>query len=186
MLCRPSLGPTRRPRCTRSRCNLRPLWPEDRDLPALQEERPKTRSSTCRASYQAKFEYQVTLAATAVEPKQEPRSLKHTVAVRTQRLTKTSRTQPTFSRSEHSVPALSPEALPPPGSMGHAPAAVSSLSFCRLYSEPAMHLLHQVGPNPSFEPTRYGRQRKPGSRHMVHHREPGLRRLPPRASQLQR
>jgi hypothetical protein len=37
-------------------------------------------------------------------------------------------------------------------------------------------------PNPSFKPTRYGRQRKPGPRHMVHHRVPGLRCLPPRAA----
>ena len=35
--------------------------------------------------------------------------------------------------------------------------------------------------NPSFNRTRYGKRRKPGPRHMVHHREPGLRRLPPRA-----
>jgi len=39
-----------------------------------------------------------------------------------------------------------------------------------------------VTPNPSFKPTRYGRQRKPGSWHMVHYHEPGLRRLPPRAA----
>jgi hypothetical protein len=37
-------------------------------------------------------------------------------------------------------------------------------------------------PNPSFKPTRYGRQRKPGPLHMVHHRAPGLRCLPPRAA----
>ena len=36
-------------------------------------------------------------------------------------------------------------------------------------------------PNPSFNRTRYGKRRKPGPRHMVHHRVPGLRRLPPRA-----
>jgi len=29
-------------------------------------------------------------------------------------------------------------------------------------------------PNPSFKPTRYGRQRKPGLRHLVHHLSPGL------------
>jgi len=39
-----------------------------------------------------------------------------------------------------------------------------------------------VTPNPSFKPTRYGRQRKPGLRHLVHHLSPGLRRLPPRAA----
>jgi hypothetical protein len=39
-----------------------------------------------------------------------------------------------------------------------------------------------VMPNPSFKPTRYGRRCKPGPRHMVHHREPGLQRLPPRAA----
>jgi hypothetical protein len=40
----------------------------------------------------------------------------------------------------------------------------------------------RVRPNTSFKPTRSGRQRKPGSRHMVHHREPGLRCLPERAA----
>ena len=37
-------------------------------------------------------------------------------------------------------------------------------------------------PNPSLKLTRYGRRCKPGSRHTVHHREPGLQRLPPRAA----
>jgi hypothetical protein len=38
-------------------------------------------------------------------------------------------------------------------------------------------------PNPSLKtPTRYGRQRKPDLRHMVHHLSPGLRRLPPRSA----
>jgi hypothetical protein len=37
-------------------------------------------------------------------------------------------------------------------------------------------------PNPSFKPTRYGRQRKPGLRHLVHHLSPGLRCLPTRAA----
>jgi hypothetical protein len=37
-------------------------------------------------------------------------------------------------------------------------------------------------PNPSLKPTRYGRQRKPGLRHSVHHLSPGLRRLPPRSA----
>ena len=41
-------------------------------------------------------------------------------------------------------------------------------------------------PNPSLEPTRYGSQRKPGTRHTVHHRVPGLRCLPTRAAQLER
>jgi hypothetical protein len=36
-------------------------------------------------------------------------------------------------------------------------------------------------PNHSFNRTRYGKRRKPGLRHMVHHLSPGLRRLPPRA-----
>ncbi len=39
-----------------------------------------------------------------------------------------------------------------------------------------------VQPNPSLKLTRYGRRCKPGSRHLVHHREPGLQRLPPRAA----
>jgi hypothetical protein len=36
-------------------------------------------------------------------------------------------------------------------------------------------------PNPSLNRTRYGKHRKPGLRHMVHHLSPGLRCLPPRA-----
>jgi hypothetical protein len=43
-------------------------------------------------------------------------------------------------------------------------------------------LCRAVLPNPSFKPTRYGRQRKPGLRHLVHHLSPGLRCLPPRAA----
>ncbi len=41
-------------------------------------------------------------------------------------------------------------------------------------------------PNPSFNRTRYGRHRKAGLRHMVHHLSPALRRLPPRAGYLER
>jgi hypothetical protein len=40
----------------------------------------------------------------------------------------------------------------------------------------------KVRPNPSLKLTRYGRRCKPVSRHTVHHREPGLQRLPPRAA----
>ena len=36
-------------------------------------------------------------------------------------------------------------------------------------------------PNPSLKLTRYGKRCKPGLRHLVHHRSPGLQRLPPRA-----
>jgi hypothetical protein len=43
-----------------------------------------------------------------------------------------------------------------------------------------------VTPNHSFEPTRYGRRHKPGLRYEVHFLSPGLRRLPPRAAQLER
>ncbi len=39
-----------------------------------------------------------------------------------------------------------------------------------------------VLPNPSLNHrTRYGKRRKPGLRHMVHHLSPGLRRSPPQA-----
>jgi hypothetical protein len=37
-------------------------------------------------------------------------------------------------------------------------------------------------PNPSLKLTRYGRRCKPGPRHLVHHREPGLQRPPSRAA----
>jgi hypothetical protein len=40
----------------------------------------------------------------------------------------------------------------------------------------------QVRPDPSLKLTRYGRRCKPGLRHMVHHREPGLQHLPPRTA----
>jgi hypothetical protein len=36
-------------------------------------------------------------------------------------------------------------------------------------------------PNNSFNRTRYGKRRKPGLRHLVHHLSPGLRHLPPQA-----
>jgi hypothetical protein len=36
-------------------------------------------------------------------------------------------------------------------------------------------------PNHSLNRTRYGKRRKLGLRHMVHHLSPGLRRLPPQA-----
>jgi hypothetical protein len=44
----------------------------------------------------------------------------------------------------------------------------------------------RVLPNPSLELIRYGRQRKPGLRHSVHHLSPGLRCLPPLSAQLER
>ena len=50
-----------------------------------------------------------------------------------------------------------------------------------LSTEP-MRMPARVRPNPSLKLTRYGRPCKPGPRHMVHHREPGLQRLPPRAA----
>jgi hypothetical protein len=40
----------------------------------------------------------------------------------------------------------------------------------------------RVLPNPSFKPTRYGRQRKPGLRYAVHSLSPGLRCPPTRAA----
>jgi hypothetical protein len=41
-------------------------------------------------------------------------------------------------------------------------------------------------PNPSPKLTRYGKRCKPGPRHLVHHRAPGLQRLPPQAACLER
>ena len=40
----------------------------------------------------------------------------------------------------------------------------------------------RLTPNPSLKLTRYGMRRKPGPRHMVHHRSPGLQRMPSRAA----
>jgi hypothetical protein len=39
-----------------------------------------------------------------------------------------------------------------------------------------------VQPNPSLKLTRYGMRCKPGPRHPVDSREPGLQRMPPRAA----
>ena len=44
----------------------------------------------------------------------------------------------------------------------------------------------ELRPNPSLEPTRSGRQRKPGLRYSVHLLNPGLRCLPTLAAQLER
>jgi hypothetical protein len=46
--------------------------------------------------------------------------------------------------------------------------------------------LTALRPNPSLEPTRYGRLCKPGLRYAVHSLSPGLQSLPPRAAQLER
>jgi hypothetical protein len=48
------------------------------------------------------------------------------------------------------------------------------------------HLAEQATPNPSVNLTRYGRHCKPGPRHTVHHRGPGLQCLPTRAGYLER
>jgi hypothetical protein len=44
----------------------------------------------------------------------------------------------------------------------------------------------KAAPNWALEPTRSGRQRKPGPRYLRHLRSPGLRRLPPRVGSAQR
>ena len=53
--------------------------------------------------------------------------------------------------------------------------------FSRFFMKKLFEPGAQVRPNNSFNRTRYGKRRKPGLRHMVHHLSPGLRRLPPRA-----
>jgi predicted nucleic acid-binding protein len=77
-----------------------------------------------------------------------------------------------------------------------AHAAVSNLSVLTRDPRPyrsyfarleASHLRQlALTPNPSLEPTRYGRQRKAGLRPRRHFRSPALRRLPTRAPQLER
>jgi hypothetical protein len=44
----------------------------------------------------------------------------------------------------------------------------------------------QTFPNPSFEPTRYGKHCKAGLRYSVHCLSPALQCLPPLSSQLER
>jgi hypothetical protein len=79
------------------------------------------------------------------------------------------------------------------GSGGNTSAAATSRLACFgankrgiLQASHSFSQLRAVLPNPSLEPTRYGRQRKPGLRHRVHHLSPGLRCLPPRSAQLER
>jgi hypothetical protein len=52
----------------------------------------------------------------------------------------------------------------------------------RVIGNPTSACLPSARPNPSLKLTRYGMRCKPGPRHLVHHREPGLQRLPPRAA----
>ncbi len=56
----------------------------------------------------------------------------------------------------------------------------TSASASNRISNPLFSLVRvlSVRPNPSLEPTRYGRQRKPGPRHKVDSPSPGLRCLP--------
>jgi hypothetical protein len=51
-----------------------------------------------------------------------------------------------------------------------------------VYYRQAGHQSATAMPNPSLNHrTCYGKRRKPGPRHMVHHLSPGLRRSPPQA-----
>jgi hypothetical protein len=50
---------------------------------------------------------------------------------------------------------------------------------CRTSAFVAPRLRSTVRPNPSLNLTHYGKRRKPGLQHMVHHCSPGLRRSPP-------
>ena len=63
-----------------------------------------------------------------------------------------------------------------------AVAWISSRSLSHWSVQTPFRTATRVTPNPSLKLTRYGRRCKPGPRHMVHHREPGLQRLPPRAA----
>ncbi len=59
----------------------------------------------------------------------------------------------------------------------HLPCHSSSKSGSHAVRPPCA-----LRPNPSLKLTRYGMRCKPGPRHMVHHRSPGLQRMPPRAA----
>jgi hypothetical protein len=67
------------------------------------------------------------------------------------------------------------------------PAADCTGSWPRLASEGRFPGLRSaMTPNPSLEPTRYGRRCKLGHSYGVHFLCPSLQRLPPRSSQLER
>jgi hypothetical protein len=68
-----------------------------------------------------------------------------------------------------------------PSLLGSGSWLVSAKPKCKVENTGHARFRCAVGPNTSFNRTRYGKRRKPGLRHMVHHLSPGLRRLPPRA-----
>jgi hypothetical protein len=58
---------------------------------------------------------------------------------------------------------------------------VSAKPKCKVANTGRSRFRCAVGPNTSFNRTRYGKRRKPELRHIVHHLSSGLRRFPPRA-----
>jgi hypothetical protein len=73
------------------------------------------------------------------------------------------------------------------GGAARAPGAMAThgpLSATWFAAPGALH--PNCKPNPSPKLTRYGKRCKPGPRHLVHHRAPGLQRLPPQAACLER
>jgi hypothetical protein len=65
---------------------------------------------------------------------------------------------------------------------GGSPARLLGLHTSPVSVLSPAHAGCTVLPNPSLKLTRYGMRCKPGPRHMVHHRSPGLQRMPPRAA----
>ncbi len=66
------------------------------------------------------------------------------------------------------------------------PWTSSSFNEESLRSHPFLLVRGSVRPNPSLEPTRYGRHCKPGLSQSNHCLSPGLQYLPTRAAQLER
>ena len=82
--------------------------------------------------------------------------------------------------SRHKLLRASPTSTAGPWSSDRSQRGAGSAR--RILGNPTSAGLPSARPNPSLNHrTRYGKHRKPGPRHMVHHREPGLRRLPPQA-----
>jgi hypothetical protein len=115
------------------------------------------------------------------------RFMRSNVARLTQPLAHPSRQQNHIAALARSAPCSASASSPAPrDAIASVSASTSSIGQFTLglhwrRCRPGGRSPRPARPNNSFNRTRYGKRRKPGPRHMVHHRAPGLRRLPPRA-----
>ena len=105
------------------------------------------------------------------EPRKNHPSLKHTLAVTTQDLTKTCRTRATSSVCQRTVAATVQRRCP--RSRAKPSPQPRPLRFWRLHTGKVTQLLPQVGPNHSVKGSANGVPPGPGHRYALHFRWPG-------------